>query len=976
MDPNRAMSQYLRDRWGPENGFPKGPVYAITQTTDGYLWIGTERGLVRFDGVNFQVVAGTDGPVLDLVPDADGSLWIRLLRPTLLRYRNGEFRNVTKEAVQGPATVTTMCRSEKGSVVLWVLQDEARAVEHRGEKFELLATQTGMSRSPVLSMTQMPNGELWLGTRDAGLFRLSQGQTSAVTDGLPDRKVNCLLRDREHLWVGTDNGIAFWDGRELIQSGVPATLRSTRILAMARDRDSNLWVGTNDRGLLRLNNQGVSSFDRRDSRSAGAITALFEDREGNLWIGRDSSIERLRDSIFLTYSASEGLLSDRNGPVYVDSEGRTWFAPIGGGLHWLNKSQHKSVTQAGLDKDIIYSIGAATGGLWIGRQRGGLTHLQVQGTSFATETYTQKDGLAQNSVFAVHQSRDGTVWAGTLSGGVSKFAGGKFTNYTIRSGLSSNAVTAILEGSDGTMWFATPAGLNAYSKNHWQVFTAQEGLPSDNVNCLLEDSLGVLWIGTADGIALVTEGRVRVPPKTPASLKEQIFGFAEDNNGALWVATSNQVLRVSREKLLNGAVSDADIREFGLADGLHGVEGVRRYRSVAEDSLGRIWFSMNRGLSVVEPDRLTNNLAPALVHVQTISADGSPLQPRSSVRIPAGRRRITFGFTALSLSFPERIRFRYMVDGFDRGWSEPNSAREAVYTNLSPGSYRFHVIASNPDGVWNNSEASIAFEIDPSFSQTWSFWGLCAIVSALAIVMAYRFRLRQLAHRLLVRFEERLAERTRIARELHDTLLQGFLSASMQLHVAVDRLPADSLTRPPLNRVLELMNRVVEEGQNAVRGLRSSEPAAGDLEQALSLIEGEYAMNEPVHFSVIAEGQPRSLHPLIRDEVYRIGREAVVNAFRHAHAKTIQVEVTYDANSLRVLVRDDGCGIDSQVQTTGREGHWGLTGMRERAERIAATLRVLSRQGNGTEIHLSVPGDIAFQVESSMKRSNGNRGGQ
>src|SRR2546427_319279 len=240
--------------------------------------------------------------------------------------------------------------------------------------------------------------------------------------------------------------------------------------------------------------------------------------------------------------------------------------------------------------------GATTGGLWIGRQRGGLTHLQVQGTSFATETYTQKDGLAQNSVFAVHQSRDGTVWAGTLSGGVSKFAGGKFTNYTIRSGLSSNAVTAILEGSDGTMWFATPAGLNAYSKNHWQVFTAQEGLPSDNVNCLLEDSLGVLWIGTADGIALVTEGRVRVPPKTPASLKEQIFGFAEDNNGALWVATSNQVLRVSREKLLNGAVSDADIREFGLADGLHGVEGVRRDRSVAEDSLGRIWFSMNRCL--------------------------------------------------------------------------------------------------------------------------------------------------------------------------------------------------------------------------------------------------------------------------------------------------------------------------------------------------------------------------------------------
>jgi len=967
------MSQYLRERWGPENGFPKGPVYAITQTTDGYLWIGTQSGLVRFDGINFLPVSGTNGPVLDLAPDADGSLWIRVLRPNLLHYQNGEFRNATRDVIGTGATVSTMCLSKDGGVLLWILRGDAgTAAELRGGKFESIATQP--SRSPVLAMTQMTNGELWLGTRDLGLFRFVRGQSTSITDGLPDKKVNCLLPDRERLWVGTDNGIALWDGKVLTDAAVPAMLRSIRILKMARDRDSNVWVGTNSRGLLRLNSQGVASFDQHDSRSVEAVTALFEDREGNLWIGRDSSIERLRDSVFVTYSASEGLPSDRNGPVYVDTEGRTWFAPISGGLYWLNKDHRGTVVQAGLDKDIIYSLGAAAGGLWIGRQRGGLTHLRVQGGSFVAKSYTQKDGLAQDSVFAVHQSRDGAVWAGTLSGGVSRLVGGKFTNYTIQNGLSSNTVTAILEASDGTMWFATPAGLNAYSNGHWRVITSREGLPSDYVNCILEDSNGVLWIGTADGIAFMMSGKIQVASKTPASLREQIFGFSEDKNGSLWVATSNHVLRVNRDKLLNGALTDADIREFGTVDGLRGVEGVRRYQSVAEDSLGRIWFSMNRGLSVVEPTRLQSDSAPALVHIQTISADGNSFQPGSAVSIPPGRKRVRFGFTALSLSVPERVRFRYRLDGFDRDWNEPSAAREAVYTNLSPGSYRFHVIASNPDGVWNSSEAAIALEIEPSFWQTWPFWGLCAFVSALAIAMAYQFRLRQLANRLNLRFEERLAERTRIAQELHDTLLQGFLSASMQLHVAVDRLPMDSPSRSSLNRVLELMGQVVEEGRNALRGLRSSERDADDLEQAFSRIHQEHTINEHVDFRVIVEGRPRPLHPLIRDEVYSIGREAVVNAFRHAGAKTIEVEVAYSANSLRILVRDDGCGIDPQVLNVGREGHWGLSGMRERSNRIGAKLYVHSRHGMGTEVDLSVPGDIAFKVIPSLTSSNGNRG--
>jgi signal transduction histidine kinase len=389
------------------------------------------------------------------------------------------------------------------------------------------------------------------------------------------------------------------------------------------------------------------------------------------------------------------------------------------------------------------------------------------------------------------------------------------------------------------------------------------------------------------------------------------------------------------------------------------------------DPLGRIWFSMNRGLSVVDPSRVANSSAPALVHIQTISADGAPVDLQNPVRISADCQRITFGFAGLSLSVPERVRFRYALDGFDPGWSEPKTATEAIYTNLGPGSYRFRVIASNSDGLWNSAEAVIRFEIEPLLWQTWWFRLLIVLAGVFVMVALYQLRLRSLTRQLNVRFEERLAERTRIAQDLHDTLLQGVLSASMQLHVAVERLPDDSTAKPPLSRILQLMGQVIEEGRNAVRGLRSSNSDSLDLEQAFSRIRQELAvqndMGEQIGFRVIVEGRPRSLHPVIRDEVYRIGREALVNAFRHSRAKIIEVEVEYAAKRLRILVRDDGCGISPQVLQSGREGHWGLAGMRERAERIGARLKLRSRVASGTEVELSVPSYVAFQTQPSQR---------
>lgn len=974
IDPGRAMSQYPRVRWGPEQGFPRGAVYAIGQSDDGYLWIGTEAGLVRFDGLNFRIVHDAPGlenekSVLGLNSDGRGNLWIRL-ETYLIRYHDGVFDSPLPPV---PSRISVMSRSTEGDPLISVT---GQGVElFRGGKTQFLVDAIRLPRSPVLAIAQTSDGSLWMGTRGAGLFRSRGGEVEPVTDGLPDPKVNCLQAAPDGgLWVGTDGGLARWDGRRLASIG-PPWLRQFQILAIQGDQDGNLWAGTDSQGLLRINRQGVAFLDASLSPDAppgarpDAVTAVFENREGNLWTGSANGIERLRDSAFVTYSQSEGVPGAGASPVFVDDENRVWFAPASGGLYWLKDGRHGRISDDGLDRDVVYSIAGRRGELWLGRQHGGLTRLRTVGGSFAAQTYTRAGGLVQDSVFSVYPAPDGSVWAGTLSGGVSRLSEGKFTTYSMANGLLANTVTSIVQDSKGVLWFATPGGLNALTRTRWRGYTRRQGLPSDNVYCLLEDSSGVLWIGTAAGLAMWNGGRIQTPPDMPAALREPILGIAEDQHGSLWISTSNDVLRVNHDRLLGDDLRANDIRQYGTSDGLRGTGGVRRERSVVADAAGRIWFSLTGGLSVVDPGRLKRAAAAPMAQVQSVVANGRQIPLAGPVHIPGGKGRLTFNYAGLGLSAPEMVRFRYRLDGYDGGWSEPTAQREAGYTNLAPRSYRFRIAASNAYGDWSGNETALAFEVDPLFWQTWWFRAAVALTCIGAIAAWFRLRMRRLAHRLSLRFEERLAERTRIAQELHDTLLQGFMSASMQVYVVSDSLPADSQARATLGRALQLMRQVIDEGRNTVRGLRSTTSASLDLETALAQIEQECAMRagagDRPGFRVVVEGRRKALHPLLRDEAYRIGREALLNAFRHSKAKNIEVAVQYFPNQLRLLVRDDGCGIETQILEAGREGHWGLIGMRERAEQIGARLHVYSRQAGGTEVDLAIPGQVAFRNYSA-----------
>jgi signal transduction histidine kinase len=661
------------------------------------------------------------------------------------------------------------------------------------------------------------------------------------------------------------------------------------------------------------------------------------------------------------------------GPVFVDATDRVWFAPASGGLYWLRNGHVGHV--AALRDDVIYSIAGDGDAVLVGRQRGGMTRVRARGETdgtFTTESFSEREGLAQNQVFAVQRAHDGAVWAGTISRGASRLKDGTFTTFATRDGLASNTVAAVLETSDGAVWFATPNGASVKSAGGWRRYSTADGLPSNDVNTLFEDSAHRLWIGTAAGLAVMQDGRLQPLKSVPALLRASVLGVAEDPVGGLWIAATDHVLRVDREKLLRGTLAAADVREFGAADGLPDTETIKRHRILTADSRGRIWLSTNGGLVMADSRRVAAGIAPALVKVEDVLADGTPVDRTPSMTIPPRPDRITFGFAALSLSVPDRVRFRYRLDGFDREWSEPVAERQAVFTNLGPGQYRFRVIASNSDGVWNSAEAVLPFTIAPAWWQMGSFWAAVGLLVAAGSWAAYRMRLRQLARQLDGRFEERLAERSRIARELHDTLLQSFQGALLRFRAVTYMLPdRPAEARATLDNAIDQARQAIVEGRDAVQGLRSPAIATNDIAVAIATLAETLSTDNdagsPPVFHVSVEGTPRDLPPIVQDEVYRIAGEALRNAFRHAHASRIEVEIRYDQRRFRLRVRDDGKGIDAKASTGRRnDGHYGMAGMHERAKLVGGTLSVWSEVDSGTETELTIPASIAYAKSAAV----------
>jgi len=748
---DNIMPSHGHDIWDAATGFPGGYVYSITQTADGYLWIGTSKGLLRYDGLRFVSIGASESSagfqVLGVVTDSADQLWAADDRAHLFRYTAGRLEGPLPDNGRHQYLAAPINKTSDGWLLF--LSTLQGLIEYERGTARVLLDPSNIPNWPT-AVAQTADGTFWIGTLEAGLFRL--GVTPGAREiqhvaGLESAKINCLLPiGPSTLLIGTDKGLLTLHNGHLIQNA-NSELTNVEILALASGQKGGAWIST-DGHLFRTRAKDIHADGRIDSLDhlavRGTVTALFEDREGNLWIGGPETIERYRDAGFSTYLSSEGLPSNNCGAIYADPQARVWFAPWDGGLFQLSQGRIQQIEVMGLKGDTVYSIAGGAGDeVWVARKYGGVTRLRFQGSALQASTYTRRSGLAQDAVYSIYRAADGTVWAGTLDEGLSRFDGAKWRTYTSKDGLPSNRISVITGNAAGNIFVGTPNGLAVLKNDHWVAYTAHDGLPPGPVESLFVDDADTLWIGSTKGISFLLSGTVHVPVGAPNALYGEILGIAE-SNGWLWVTTRDHVVRVRCAALLKQSFGEGDYREFGVTDGLPSAEGVKRSRSVVKDNRGRIWFSLNQGISVLEPSAFAAPAFPVTTRLDGILVDGRLFTFASPIRIPPGRHRLTFRYAGVNVSNPDGVRYRYRLDNVDSEWSEPTAWREIDYTNIPPGRFRFHVMGRNPGGIWSGNETTMAFEVQAAYWQT--LWFRLSSVAGLAVLlwMLYKLRVRSI----------------------------------------------------------------------------------------------------------------------------------------------------------------------------------------------------------------------------------------
>jgi diguanylate cyclase (GGDEF)-like protein/putative nucleotidyltransferase with HDIG domain len=737
LDPAKALTQYAHGSWHEADGLPQDNVVSIAQTPDGYLWLGTEEGLARFDGLRFKVFDKSNTPELKsndvyaLLADRMGNLWIGTGGGGVLRMSQGKFVAFTTQ--DGLSNNSVLSLREDRDHAIWIGTEGGGVNRFKDGKFTVYNSKGGLADDSVYSIWAAKDGSVWFGT-GGGLSQLKDGSFQNFTDqqGLPNKNVRALFEDRDGtLWVGTNGGglSQFHDGHFKTFTTKDG-LSSNDVFSVFQDKEGSVWIGTVGGGLNRWSNGKFTPYKTAPDNARQDVWAFLQDREGTLWIGSGDGLSQLRDGQATTYSSVEGLSSDIVLPIYEDREGSIWMGTAGGGLNRFRNGQFTSYTaKQGLADSFVLSLSQdKAGALWVATRRG-LDRMK----DGKFKVYTTKDGLPNNIVLCMWPDRNGDLWLGTRHG-LGRFQDGKFTTYTTQDGLSNNYVTFIYQDHDGTLWVGTGGGgLNRYKDGTFTALTSKEGLSSDMVTAIHEGENGALWVGTSGGgLNRFSGGKFTGITMKDGLSDDKIFQILEDRKHNFWMSSNRGIFRVSEQQLndfADGKITSIQSVPYGVSEGMKNREcngGFQPAGWAARD--GRVWFPTMTGAVVIDPANTSAAGLRPQVRVEGVVVDRQAFAPGEAIRITHGEGKVEFHYTGISLSAAKRVNFKYKLEGFDNEWVEAGSRRAAYYTNLPPGHYRFRVMAAGDDGKWNEAAAPCALYLAPHFYQTVWFCGLCVVL--------------------------------------------------------------------------------------------------------------------------------------------------------------------------------------------------------------------------------------------------------
>ena len=934
LDPARTLTQYVHRIWQVQQGLPQAWIGSIVQTHDGYLWLGTQTGLVKFDGVRFTTIDEMDGVpaaslwVTHLLEDDRNALWIGTTGAGLIKLQGGIATRYSQSEGLPPGAVQCLFKDGQGHV--WACTPNGLA-ELTDGKVRVFGTADGLSSPDVHAACVAPDGTLRAGAGDNSQLATWNG-SRFLTRALPVPNAatiqSMLCAADGTVWIGTSDGlIRAHAGREDLLT-VADGLADNSILTLTETHEGSVLAGTTN-GFSRIRGNEVDSFRPQDGLSQSTVYSLYEDREGSLWAATKHGLNQFLDGRAIPYTTSEGLPSNNTGPVLQDSRGIIWVGTLGGGL------------------------------------------ARFDGHGFAA--LTTRDGLASNSIAALAEDKAGDLWVGT-DAGLNRLRNGRIAGrWTTREGLPANGIRALYRDDAGTMWIATARGPAVFRDGAVRRVPDVRGGPSGPIlafgedrahqlyaapeddtpalrhaDALYRDSDGLLWVGTlGEGLRLVDGNKTFSFSVLDGLFDDVIYGIIEDGQGRLWMACSKGIFSVSRADLRQfaaGTIKSFVSTPYSPLDGLRTVEcqpGVQP--AIARTKDGRLWFSTIRGVLVIDPEHFDRRLVPPAVIVEAVTVNGERRSAGEMGTLPAGLNNVDFKYTGASFIAPARITFRYTLQGLDKAWVEAGPRREAFYTNLPPGRFRFRVAACTPDGACNESASMVAFAVAPRFYQHSWFFPLCLVGIALAGGAMYQLRIR----RLKEQFDLILAERGRIARELHDTLFQGFSGITMAMQAMVSRLPSSSSERQTLEDIVADAGDAMREARRSLAGLRRHDSSSG-LAAAVAQATRQLTETNNVRVKLNLADCQCDLPPDVEYNLLRIAQEAILNAVKHSGARTLRVTLDSTEHHLQLSVKDDGAGFDESG--TAPVGHYGVIGMKERAAQIGARLQVTSAPGRGTTV--------------------------